>query len=194
MKNVYSLKSTANAEHNISVFSSDWECSGSHTLIINNTTYSAIEFADVVTLHNIMSDESVTITNEFTPYSAEFRGTYIQWVEKTNFKLLTRVPVISVFDNNGVRVNNVKPKYRLHNQKGDWRNLSNSCLLPFGLIDIKVDFPDSRCAVETFFFIGDMSFTSRNEKILSTELSLESRNKFKAKIEESENHLCGKIR
>lgn len=186
-ENVYSLKSTANAEHNISVFSSDWECSGSHTLIINNTTYSAIEFADVVTLHNIMSDESVTITNEFTPYSAEFRGTYIQWVEKTNFKLLTRVPVISVFDNNGVRVNNVKPKYRLHNQKGDWRNLSNSCLLPFGLIDIKVDFPDSRCAVETFFFIGDMSFTSRNEKILSTELSLESRNKFKAKIEESEN-------
>ena len=134
-----------------------------------------------------MSDESVTITNEFTPYSAEFRGTYIQWVEKTNFKLLTRVPVISVFDNNGVRVNNVKPKYRLHNQKGDWRNLSNSCLLPFGLIDIKVDFPDSRCAVETFFFIGDMSFTSRNEKILSTELSLESHNKFKAKIEESEN-------
>lgn len=186
-ENVYSLKSTANAEHNISVFSSDWECSGSHTLIINNTTYSAIEFADVVTLHNIMSDESVTITNEFTPYSAEFRGTYIQWVEKTNFKLLTRVPVISVFDNNGVRVNNVKPKYRLHNQKGDWRNLSNSCLLPFGLIDIKVDFPDSRCAVETFFFIGDMSFTSRNEKILSTELSLESHNKFKAKIEESEN-------
>ena len=68
-ENVYSLKSTANAEHNISVFSSDWECSGSHTLIINNTTYSAIEFADVVTLHNIMSDESVTITNEFTPYS-----------------------------------------------------------------------------------------------------------------------------
>ena len=72
-----------------------------------------------------MSNEDITITNEFTPYSAEFRGTYIQWVEQSNFKLLTRIPVISVFDQTGTRVGNIKPKYRVHNSKAEWRNLSN---------------------------------------------------------------------
>lgn len=138
--NVYSLKSTANAENNIAVFSTNWKCDGSHNLLLNGELYSAIKFTDKVDLHNCMSNEDITITNEFTPYSAEFRGTYIQWVEQSNFKLLTRIPVISVFDQTGTRVGNIKPKYRVHNSKAEWRNLSNSCLLPFGLVDIKVEF------------------------------------------------------
>lgn len=107
--NVYSLKSTANAENNIAVFSTNWKCDGSHNLLLNGELYSAIKFTDKVDLHNCMSNEDITITNEFTPYSAEFRGTYIQWVEQSNFKLLTRIPVISVFDQTGTRVGNIKP-------------------------------------------------------------------------------------
>lgn len=114
--NVYSLKSTANAENNIAVFSTNWKCDGSHNLLLNGELYSAIKFTDKVDLHNCMSNEDITITNEFTPYSAEFRGTYIQWVEQSNFKLLTRIPVISVFDQTGTRVGNIKPKYRVHNR------------------------------------------------------------------------------
>ena len=185
--NVYSLKSTANAENNIAVFSSDWKCDGSRSLQINGTYYSAIEFTNTVDLHNCVSHEDMTITNEFTPYSAEFRGTYIQWVEQSNYKLLTRVPVISVFDQNGIRVGNIKPKYRIHNSKTAWRNLSNSCLLPFGLIDIKVDFPDNKYVVETFYFIDDLTFASRNEKMFSTELCLNSRHNITAKVEECED-------
>ena len=134
-----------------------------------------------------MSNEDITITNEFTPYSAEFRGTYIQWVEQSNFKLLTRIPVISVFDQTGTRVGNIKPKYRIHNSKAEWRNLSNSCLLPFGLVDIKVEFPDNKYVMETFYFIDDMTFASRNETMFSTELHLDSRHVISAKVDECEN-------
>lgn len=133
------------------------------------------------------SNEDITITNEFTPYSAEFRGTYIQWVEQSNFKLLTRIPVISVFDQTGTRVGNIKPKYRIHNSKAEWRNLSNSCLLPFGLVDIKVEFPDNKYVMETFYFIDDMTFASRNETMFSTELHLDSRHVISAKVDECEN-------
>lgn len=184
--NVYSLKSTANAEKNMAVFSTDWKCDGSRKLLLNGELYSAIEFVDKVDLHNCVSNEDITITNEFTPYSAEFRGTYIQWVENSNYKLLTRVPIISVFDQTGVKVEHIKPKYRVHNSKTDWLNLSNSCLLPFGLVDIKVEFPDNKCAVETFYFIDDMTFGSRNERMFSTELCLDSRHIVSAKVDECE--------
>lgn len=185
--NVYALKSTANAENNIAVFSTDWKCDGSHKLLLNGELYSAIEFADKVDLHNCVSNEDVSITNEFTPYCAEFRGTYIQWVEQSNFKLLTRIPVISVFDQTGNRVGNIRPKYRVHNSKTEWRNLSNACLLPFGLVDIKVEFPDNKYVMETFYFIDDMTFVSRNEGMFSTELRLESRHTVSAKVCECED-------
>lgn len=176
-----------NAENNIAVFSTNWKCDGSHKLLLNGELYSAIKFTDKVDLHNCMSNEDITITNEFTPYSAEFRGTYIQWVEQSNFKLLTRIPVISVFDQTGTRVGNIKPKYRIHNSKAEWRNLSNSCLLPFGLVDIKVEFPDNKYVMETFYFIDDMTFASRNETMFSTELHLDSRHVISAKVDECEN-------
>lgn len=102
-------------------------------------------------------------------------------------KLLTRIPVISVFDQTGTRVGNIKPKYRIHNSKAEWRNLSNSCLLPFGLVDIKVEFPDNKYVMETFYFIDDMTFASRNETMFSTELHLDSRHVISAKVDECEN-------
>lgn len=105
----------------------------------------------------------------------------------SNFKLLTRIPVISVFDQTGTRVGNIKPKYRIHNSKAEWRNLSNSCLLPFGLVDIKVEFPDNKYVMETFYFIDDMTFASRNETMFSTELHLDSRHVISAKVDECEN-------
>lgn len=100
---------------------------------------------------------------------------------------MTRIPVISVFDQTGTRVGNIKPKYRIHNSNAEWRNLSNSCLLPFGLVDIKVEFPDNKYVMETFYFIDDMTFASRNETMFSTELHLDSRHVISAKVDECEN-------
>ena len=185
--NIYSLKSTANVENNMAVFSTDWKCDGSHNLLLNGKLYSVIEFTDKVNLHNCVSDEDMTITNEYTPYSTEFRGTYIQWVEQSNFKLLTRVPTINVFDKTGAKVRNIKPKYRAHNSKTEWRILSNACLLPFGLVDIKVEFPDNKYVVETFYFIDDITFVSRNERMFSTEICLNTRHIVSVKVDESEN-------
>ena len=78
-------------------------------------------------------------------------------------------------------------KYRIHNSNAEWRNLSNSCLLPFGLVDIKVEFPDNKYVMETFYFIDDMTFASRNETMFSTELHLDSRHVISAKVDECEN-------
>lgn len=77
--------------------------------------------------------------------------------------------------------------YRIHNSNAEWRNLSNSCLLPFGLVDIKVEFPDNKYVMETFYFIDDMTFASRNETMFSTELHLDSRHVISAKVDECEN-------
>ena len=65
--------------------------------------------------------------------------------------------------------------------------MSNSCLLPFGLVDIKVEFPDNKYVMETFYFIDDMTFASRNETMFSTELHLDSRHVISAKVDECEN-------
>ena len=186
-ENVYSLKSIANTECSMAVFSADWKCEGSHELSINGKLYSTIEFTDKVDLHNSVSNEDVTITNDFTPYSVEFGGTYIQWVEKSNFKLLTRIPLISVFDQTGNRVEKIRSKYRIHNSENEWHNLSSSCLLPFGLVDIKVEFPDNKHVVETFYFIDDMTFVSSNESMFSTELRLDTGNDVSAEFDECEN-------
>lgn len=185
--NVYVLKSTANAESNIAVFSNDWICTGSHELLLNGKRYSAILFADQVELHNCVSNENMTINNKFTPYSVVFKSTFLQWVEQSNFKLLTRIPVISVFDQTGNRIENIKPKYRIHNGTTNWRNLSNSCLLPFGLVDIKVEFPDNKYVVETFYFIDDLKFSSRNERMFTTEICLDSSHSIISEVEECED-------
>jgi len=59
--------------------------------------------------------------------------------------------------------------------------------LPFGLVDIKVEFPDNKYVMETFYFIDDMTFASRNETMFSTELHLDSRHVISAKVDECEN-------
>ena len=186
-ENVYALKSRADAEKNIVIFSGDWQCEGSRDIVLNGMSgYAAKEFTDEVRLHNSASQEDMTITNEFTPYSAEFGGTYIQWLEGSNYKLLTRVPAISVFDQEGVRVDTFRRKYRLHNGHDEWRNLTNACHLPFGPVDIKVEFPDHKCEIETFYFIGDLTFGSREEGMFSTELYLQSSHHVAARAEECE--------
>ena len=199
-ENIYSLKSTASAEYSLAVFTADWKCEGSHELKINGNLYSAIVFTDTVNLHNCVSDEDMTLTNEFTSYSAEFRGTYIQWVEESNFKLLTHVPVINVFNQTGDKVErkNIKIKYRTHNNSNtEWRILSQANFLPLGLVDIKVEFPDNKFVVETFYFIDDITFVSRNEQMFSTELCLDTPHHIddivSAEVVECENLFVEKI-
>ena len=187
--NLYSKSETANAENNIVVFSSEWESSDANKLTICDYELNYVEFTSSVELSNQETLESVKITNQFTPYSAEFSGNYIPWVEKSNYKILSKVPSVHVYDKDKNRINNCKVTYRGHHDKGSnsWRTLRTSCVLPIGLVDIRVEFPDGNYIVETFYSIRDMTFGSANEDIYSTEINFSCSSPLKARIESLEN-------
>lgn len=169
--NVYSKSETAKSEDNIAIFSTDWSCEGAAPIHINEQYFLCTKFSQSIELVNKTTAEELLLTNEFTPYSVEFSGNFIKWVEESNYKLLDKVPVIRVYDKDKNRVFNCKTRYRKHSSANDsWKHLNSSCLSSPGLIDIKVDFPDGHSTIETFYAIGDMHFSSCNETAYSTEI------------------------
>lgn len=169
--NLYSFGNTANSECNLAVFSSDWEVEDANVIDIRGSQFGCKTFTKELEVKNRMSNESVTLTNSFTPYSVEFSGNYISWVEKSNYKLLSKIPVVRVYDKEKKRVSNYKVKYRFKNESNPkWRTLHTSCVFPCGLVDICVELPDGHTVVETFYSIGKLSFDSDNERTFSTEI------------------------
>ncbi len=187
--NLYSKSETANAENNIVVFSTAWKSVDAKQLTICGNELYCAEFTKSLGLTNKETEEYVEITNQFTPYSAEFSGNYISWIEDSNYKILSKVPLVRVYDKDKNRVNNCKVKYRSCQDKGtsSWKTLKTSCVLPIGMVDIRVDFPDDNYIVETFYSIRDMSFSSANEDIYSTEINYSCSSPLEAKIESLEN-------
>lgn len=170
--NLYSKSETANSEDNIAIFNPKWKGENTRKLSIGDNDLCYSEFSNSLYLENEETGEEMTLTNQFTPYTAEFSGNYISWVEKSNYKLLAEVPVIRVYDKEKDRVNNnIRIRYRVRrNGAESWHNLNSSCSLPTGLIDICVEFPDGHKNIETFYAIGNLSFSSRNATALSTEM------------------------
>lgn len=186
--NIYAKGQTANTQNNIVIFSHKWLEEKKETIIINHKEYGIRRFSDSIILRHSESGEEVKLTNEFTPYFAEFSGNYIPWVESSNFKLLSKSPIINVFDQDRKRINNFKTFYKSHSNKADsWKRLNTSTTLPLGLIDIKVEFPDQHFIIETFYSIGTMSFNSRNETETSTEIVCSCNNTLRIESEISEN-------
>lgn len=169
---VYSLGETANAECNLAVFSANWTAEGATPINISGLNLYCKKFTKSLVLKNEVLHETLTLTNKFTPYTAEFSDNYIPWVEKSNYKLLSRIPVVSVYDKDKNRVPNCRAKYRVRNgEDPKWHSLNKSCVLPCGLVDIRVDFPDGNSATESFYSIGDLAFGSANEEVFSTEIT-----------------------
>jgi hypothetical protein len=115
-------------------------------------------------------------------------------VEESNYKLVTKVPVIRVYDKDKNRVNNCKFKYRRHSPSNDpWKQLNSSCVFTPGLVDIKVDFPDGHNAIETFYAIGDMNFSSCYESTYSTEIVCNCSSLLSPKMLPIENAMISEI-
>jgi hypothetical protein len=170
--NLYSKSETPNAENNLAIFTPQWKSENARPIKIGNQELLCEEFTDQLFLVNETEHERVTLTNKFTPYTAEFSGNYISWVEKSNYKLLSKIPTIRVYDKDKNRIQDQKKKYRIRSKYSDraWHNLNSSCVIPPGLVDIRVEFPDGHYCVETFYAIGDLSFESRNAQVLSTDI------------------------
>jgi hypothetical protein len=71
--------------------------------------------------------------------------------------------------------------------------LNSSCVFTPGLVDIKVDFPDGHNAIETFYAIGDMNFSSCYESTYSTEIVCNCSSLLSPKMLPIENAMISEI-
>lgn len=169
--NRYSMSETANAGNNVAIFSHEWKNGKSLPITICDKELYYNAFTDELDLHNSETGEDVKLTNNFTPYTVEFSGNYISWVEKSNYKLLSTIPFVRVYDQEKNRVHNFIVKYGFRNDNYiKWRSLKSSCVFPCGLVDIRVELPDGHTVTETFYSIGKLKFTSDNESVFSTNI------------------------
>lgn len=169
--NLYSMSETANAGNNVAIFSHEWKNGKSLPITICDKELYYNAFTDELDLHNSETGEDFKLTNNFTPYTVEFSGNYISWVEKSNYKLLSTIPFVRVYDQEKNRVHNFIVKYGFRNDNYiKWCSLKSSCVFPCGLVDIRVELPDGHTVTETFYSIGKLKFTSDNESIFSTNI------------------------
>ena len=193
--NLYRWGETANAECNLAIFSSNWITDGATQVKICGKEFYYKSFTNELMLWNPVSGDTVTLTNTFTPYIAEFSGNYIPWVEKSNYKILSKIPVVRVYDadrNLVSKRSNVKYRFR-NDSNGKWHSLSSACVFGCGLVDIKVDFPDGHSVTETFYSIGDMMFESDKEEALSTEIVCSCNPVIRPEIEQDDNLEISKV-
>lgn len=168
---LYSMSKTANVENNMAIFSHKWKNGESLPITICDKELYYNAFTDELDLQNSETAEEVKLTNDFTPYAVEFSNNYISWVEKSNYKLLSTIPYVRVYDQEKHRVQNCAVKYRFRNDNYiKWRSLKSSCVFPCGLVDIRVELPDGHTVTETFYSIGKLKFTSDNESVFSTNI------------------------
>ena len=168
---LYSMSKTANVENNMAIFSHEWKNGESLPITICDKELYYNAFTDELDLQNSETAEEVKLTNDFTPYAVEFSNNYISWVEKSNYKLLSTIPYVRVYDQEKHRVQNCALKYRFRNDNYiKWRSLKSSCVFPCGLVDIRVELPDGHTVTETFYSIGKLKFTSDNESVFSTNI------------------------
>ena len=169
--NLYSMSGAATAENNMAIFSHEWKNDESLPITICDKELYCNAFTDELELQNSKTGEDVKLTNDFTPYTVEFSGNYISWVEKSNYKLLSTIPFVRVYDQEKNRVHNSTIKYRFRNDNYiKWRSLKSSCVFPCGLVDIRVELPDGHTVTETFYSIGILKFTSDYESVFSTNI------------------------
>ncbi len=185
--NIYAMSETGNSEKNIALFSESWSNLVSTPILVAGHNLFYEEFSHELTLTNSSTGETLLLENKFTPYTVEFSNSFIPWLERSNFKLLSSVPIVRVYDKEKERVSNFKIKYRhRYGINKEWRPLKTSCVLPPGIVDICVETPDSHRIVETFYSIGDMAFDHCNEGSMTTEIYFRSNQLFRAEIERIE--------
>ncbi len=166
---VYVQQKNLSSSDNIVIYSDEWQCEGSVTedLYIGEDCFNLSHFTDIINLTNVRTSECREIRNKYTSYAVEYKGTFIEWLEDSNYVLLNKTPYIVAFDENDNTVkDDIRPCYRKKNAP-IWTKLQRHTVLPTGLIEIKVTLPDGQNVVKTFYSIGDLSFSSASEETYS---------------------------
>ncbi len=184
-ENIYAKTRTANSENNIAVFTGDWESDERYAINLGGQELYAAEFTKDITLARFDTDEIITLRNNFTPYAVEFSGSYLEWLESSNFRLCTKAPLIRVYDGERKPVQNFVAKWKPY-QASEWRNLKRGAILPIGLLDIKVIYPDDNYETFRFYNIDSLCFSSHDESAYKTKLSINGSEWMSSRPQENE--------
>lgn len=176
VNDTYVQQTGRKAEENVIFVDETWQEIGSKKpssiLQLYHKTIYSYEFTDSIELCHIINDEYLTFTNVFRKYSVEFGGIFIGWLEKSNYKLLNKIPYITVYDESNQILNakHYNTEFRLK-VDSQWHTLKRNTILPFGLIEIKITFPDDHCLIESFYSIDSMYFETSKKTISFAEIA-----------------------
>lgn len=168
--NVYAQRNTANTDNNIAVFSENWNHPDARTATTCNGKVLFLHYSDTVSLSDTTTGEKVILENTYTPYSAVYSGTYLDWIEHSNYKLCAEKPRIIVLDKEKNPVARFESSYRAVGTAA-WQPLKRCTCLPHGLVQIRVVFPDGHYDTETFYNIGKTRFTASGNTMNSSQIS-----------------------
>ncbi len=144
----------------------EWEVADSTCANIGETKIGAIEFSERIVLRHRSSGEEEPFENQFTPYKVSICGTYLPWIEQSSALLLTSLPDIRVYDEEGNRVSKQaytcffrqEPQSTHARNNDEWEPLTRLSNLPLGRLGFKVIFPDQHEEIVHAYSIGDLRF------------------------------------
>lgn len=163
--NMYTLRKQNACAENYVIYTAEWGSDdvGCERISLHDRELNVSSFSTELTLHNHSTGEALRFTNRYLPYTIEYKGVYIDWIEESNFKLLDKVPLVTVYDENNQLVQNLASFYRLKTESM-WKKIQRYTVLPAGLIEIKVELPDGRKDIETFYSIQNLHFSASKER------------------------------
>lgn len=183
-RNTYINADISNQQNNLAIFDSQWRTDNSLAIRIRDKEYYYEKFSTDIYINNIETHEKYYLTSNFSLYTVEFIGEYLEWIEKSNYKLIRKIPAITVYQkDDGKRITNSRIQYRFRKNRNKWYDTTELTELPIGLVDIRVIFPDGQQALETFYCIGDLTIDSCNEQLHSTELVYNCTSEINLKME-----------
>lgn len=143
---------------NAILFTDEWQCQDEFISVekiqLNNEYFNWAVFNQSVSL--IAGNEVVIFENKASNYIVEFLNWSVTWIQDANYKVLTTVPELLVFDSGNEVVNKSLYKVYFRRYKSlNWEKF-NGIELPIGLLEIKVVFPDGGFETEKFYYLGEL--------------------------------------
>ena len=164
---LYQTKGQKRRPKNLLLFDADeWAVADATWANIGETKIGAIEFSERIVLRHRSSGEEVHFKNQFTPYKMSIWGSYLPWIEQSSALLLTSLPDIRVYDEEGNRVSKQaytcffrqEPQSTHARNNDEWEPLTRRSNLPLGRLGFKVIFPDQHEEIVHAYSIGDLRF------------------------------------
>ena len=164
---LYQTKGQKRRPKDLLLFDADeWAVADATWTNIGETKIGAIEFSERIVLRHRSSGEEVHFKNQFTPYKVSIWGSYLPWIEQSSALLLTSLPDIRVYDEEGNRVSKQaytcffrqEPQSTHARNNDEWEPLTRRSNLPLGRLGFKVIFPDQHEEIVHAYSIGDLRF------------------------------------